>query len=110
MEKLELILNSVNAIICELDLQARITWINRFGLEFFGYREDEILGRSVYETIVPKKESTGRDLSSLFREVIENGSELVPKINENLKKDGSSYEAIITINGKDYSFVARRNA
>jgi len=89
MEKLELILNSVNAIICELDLQARITWINRFGLEFFGYREDEILGRSVYETIVPKKESTGRDLSSLFREVIENGSELVPKINENLKKDGS---------------------
>jgi len=27
-----------------------------------------------------------------------------------VKLDGSSYEAIITINGKDYSFVARRNA
>lgn len=87
--KLELIVNSVKAIICELDSQGRITWMNRYGLEFFGYLEQEILGKSVYETIVPQKESTGRDLSRLFRDVIENGSEIVPKINENVKKDGS---------------------
>lgn len=89
MEKLELIVNSVNAIICELDTQARITWMNRYGLEFFGYLEEEILGKSIYDTVVPQKESTGRDLSRLFRDVIENGSEIVPKINENVKKDGS---------------------
>ncbi len=88
-KRLELIVNSVNAILMEIDTSARVTWINRFGLEFFGYAEEEILGKSIYETIVPLKESTGRDLSGLFREVIENGGAIVPKINENVKKDGS---------------------
>ncbi|MDI9644529.1 MAG: PAS domain S-box protein, partial [Candidatus Verstraetearchaeota archaeon] len=82
-------LDLVRAILFELDADGKVLWVNKFGLDFFGFSEDEIIGRSVYDTVVPLKETTGRDLRNLFDEVLKNGGEIVPRINENIKKDGS---------------------
>ncbi|MDI9609572.1 MAG: PAS domain S-box protein, partial [Candidatus Verstraetearchaeota archaeon] len=88
-DSLKKVVDLVRAIVCKLDSKGNILWMNRYGLEFFGFREEELLGRSVYETIVPLRESTGRDLSGLFMKILKSDGEVAPSINENLRKDGS---------------------
>src|SRR5262245_38550078 len=48
----ELVQNA-NTIVLRWDLQGRITFLNDFGLELFGYTSEQLLGRSVIGTIVP---------------------------------------------------------
>ena len=57
------LVQSVNSIILKLDTTGNIKFINNFSLEFFGYSEKEIIGKNVIGTIVPKTESSGRDLA-----------------------------------------------
>ncbi len=51
-----------NSIILRWDPQGRITFLNEFGLRFFGYPSAEIVGRNVMDTIVPPTESGGARL------------------------------------------------
>src|SRR5262245_55980801 len=46
----ELVQNA-NTIVLRWDLQGRITFLNDFGLELFGYTAEQLLGRSVVGTI-----------------------------------------------------------
>lgn len=46
---------SVKAIICKLSPDGKILKMNRHGLEFLGYREEEIIGRDAFGTIFPPK-------------------------------------------------------
>jgi len=77
------------SIIFKWDAEGKVAWMNEYGLKFFGFAEEEIIGRSVYETIVPRIESTGRDLSTLVRDIVEKEDEYSSNINENVKKDGT---------------------
>jgi len=77
------------SIIFKWDAEGKVVWMNEYGLRFFGFSEDEVVGRSVYETFVPRVESTGRDLSTLVRDIIENEERFASNINENVKKDGT---------------------
>ncbi|MEM3532335.1 MAG: PAS domain S-box protein [Candidatus Methanomethyliaceae archaeon] len=77
------------SIIFKWDADGKVIWMNEYGLKFFGFSEEEIVGRSVYETFVPKVESTGKDLSNLVREIFENEERYTSNINENVKKDGT---------------------
>ncbi|MEN3049745.1 MAG: PAS domain S-box protein [Candidatus Methanosuratincola petrocarbonis] len=82
------VIDLVKAVVCIVDHEGKLIWINKYGLDLFGFSEEEMLGRSVYDTIVPKRESTGRDLTRLFERVAE-GDEVSYSINENMRKDGS---------------------
>jgi PAS domain S-box-containing protein len=53
-----LIVNA-NSIILEMDSVGKVLFMNRFGLQFFGFVEEELLGRSVVGTIVPAVDSGG---------------------------------------------------
>ncbi|MBC7112504.1 MAG: PAS domain S-box protein [Candidatus Methanomethyliales bacterium] len=77
------------SIIFKWDAEGKVIWMNEYGLKFFGFTEEEIIGRSVYETIVPRVESTGRDLTTLVRDIVEKEEEYASNINENVKKDGT---------------------
>lgn len=66
----------------------RITYWNEYAAEFFGFPREEILGRSVMGTIVPQKESTGRDLGDLLRRVAADPNAFASNINENVTRDG----------------------
>jgi len=82
----ELVTNA-RSIILKFDNDARFTFINEFALDFFGYKEEELLGKSVM-IIVPETESTGRDLNEMVDKIIENPDEYSININENIKKNG----------------------
>jgi diguanylate cyclase (GGDEF)-like protein/PAS domain S-box-containing protein len=84
------LIDSVNSIILRWDSRGRIVFMNPYGLFFFGYRTEELIGRSVVGTIVPETESaTHRDLKELMREIQRDPDRFRTNENENMKKDGS---------------------
>lgn len=83
----ELVQNA-NSIIIRWNCDGIITFFNEFAQSFFGYSEDEVIGRSVIGTIVPETDSSGHDLRSLMMEVCNNPLEHETNLNENMCKDG----------------------
>ncbi len=79
---------TANSIILRWTRDGRITFLNEFGQRFFGYTEEEIHGRHVVGTIVPEKESTGRDLGPLMEEILANPKKIERNINENMRRNG----------------------
>ncbi|MEW6757724.1 MAG: PAS domain S-box protein [Acidobacteriota bacterium] len=65
-----------------------VTYWNEFAEEFFGFKREEILGRSLIGTIVPKAESTGRDLEDLLKRIAADPNAFASNINQNVTKDG----------------------
>jgi PAS domain S-box-containing protein len=83
------VVNNANSIILRWDRAGNILFMNPFGLEFFGYHEEELIGRNVVGTIVPELESaSSRDLASLMEEIQRNPDAFKSNENENVRKDG----------------------
>jgi len=83
----ELVQNA-NSIILRMDSQGNITFFNEFAQQFFGYTEDEILGRNVVGSIVPKIDSELRNLAAMIRDIGLNPEKHTNNENENMRKDG----------------------
>uniref|UniRef100_UPI00145FA730 PAS domain S-box protein n=1 Tax=Brasilonema sp. UFV-L1 TaxID=2234130 RepID=UPI00145FA730 len=87
------LIQTANSIILRTDRQGRIRYMNDYGLSFFGYEEDQILGRTLLETIVPEAETSGRDLKQFVYNLFHNLETSLPQAylqteNENLCRDG----------------------
>jgi diguanylate cyclase (GGDEF)-like protein/PAS domain S-box-containing protein len=84
------LVDSVNSIILRWDARGRIIYLNPYGLFFFGYRSEEIVGRSVVGTIVPETErATLWDLKDLMQTIQRDPNRFRAHENKNIKKDGS---------------------
>ena len=79
---------SANSIISKFDAEFNFIFMNDFGQSFFGYNEEELLGKSVIGTIVPEHESTGRDLEKMIEEILDNPGAFIDNENENIRKNG----------------------
>ncbi|MGD0232005.1 MAG: PAS domain S-box protein, partial [Syntrophorhabdales bacterium] len=77
-----------NSIIYRRDVRGNITFFNKFAQRFFGYTEEEIIGKNVVGTIVPEYESTGRDLKSLIGDIGRHPYRYANNLNENMRRDG----------------------
>ncbi len=82
------LVENANSIILRWNHQGEITFLNKFGLRFFGYTEDEILGRHVVGTIAPKTERGGRDLQQLLDAIARDPEAYEQNINENMRRNG----------------------
>ena len=82
------LVEGANSVILRWDRDGKIIFFNRFAQEFFGYSEVEILGQNIIGTIVPARESTGRILESLAKNIRESPDAYVFNENENIKKNG----------------------
>lgn len=76
------------AIMIQLDTANNVVWTNDWTLEFFGFTKDELLNHSIFGTLLPAEESTGRDLEAMFRRFYEFPQDFIMNINENTKKSG----------------------
>lgn len=77
-----------NSIILKLDAERRIEFMNEFGLGFFGYSEAELLGRTLIGTIIPEKETTGRDMEVIVHDLFHHPESFIENENENITRDG----------------------
>jgi PAS domain S-box-containing protein len=82
------LVENANSIIFQMDIRGRITFLNRFAQDFFGYSEAEILGRHVVGTIVPATESTGRNLEIMIQDLVKHPERYVDNENENIRRNG----------------------
>lgn len=82
------LVENANSIILRWTRDGRITYLNEFGQRFFGYAENEILGRHVMGTIVPESEIGGRDLRPLMERICKDPKAFEQNINENIRRDG----------------------
>lgn len=82
------LVEGVNSIILRWNREGEVTFINRYGLEFFGYAEDDLLGRNVVGTITPPTDSAGRDLRAMMRDIMIHPARYRNNENENMLKSG----------------------
>ncbi len=87
-EKYKELVENANSIIAKFDKESRIISMNEYGLEFFGYKEEEIIGKTWTETILPQIDSNGRDLQNLALDIFSSPLKHGVSINENIKKNG----------------------
>jgi PAS domain S-box-containing protein len=71
-----------------LGKDGKITFFNEFAQKFFGYTERQILGKNIIGTIIPEKDSSGRNLAELIRDIKRQPELYTTYENENICKDG----------------------
>jgi PAS domain S-box-containing protein len=82
------LVQNANSMIIRFDMSGRITYFNEFACTFFGYSQDEIMGKSVLETIVPGAESSGRNLWKHMEDLLERPDQYMINVNENVRRNG----------------------
>ncbi len=82
------LVENANIVILRMDAQGEITFFNTFAQEFFGYTEEEIIGRNVVGTIVPERETTGRVLGTIMADASERPDVYYTYENENVRRNG----------------------
>jgi PAS domain S-box-containing protein len=88
-EKYRDLVETANSIILKWDKTGKITFFNEFAQKFFGYTQDEIIGKPVMGTIVPARESgSDRDLSDMIDGIICHPEDYLFNENENITREG----------------------
>ena len=87
-ERYRELIETANVIVIKWDTSGFVRFINEYALEFFGFAEDEVLGKHLVGTIVPEIDSAGQNLAHLIREVGENTERFGVNENENITQDG----------------------
>ena len=63
------LVENANSAILRLNADGRILFFNEFAEKLFGYREEEVVGRNILGTILPERETSGRDLRGLIADI-----------------------------------------
>uniref|UniRef100_UPI0036F27E97 PAS domain S-box protein n=1 Tax=Vasconcelosia minhoensis TaxID=3366354 RepID=UPI0036F27E97 len=82
------LLQTANSVILRYGPQGRIHYINDYGVKLLGYEEHEILGRTVFESIIPEAELSGRDMRPFVHDLLRNPQLYPHGEGENLCRDG----------------------
>ena len=84
----ELVENS-NSIIVKLAPDGTITFFNEFAEIFFGYNQEEIIGKKAVGTIICLTEIEGNNLELVYNKIIQNPDRFTSYENENIRRNGS---------------------
>ncbi len=81
------LVENANSIILSWTKAGNVTFINKYAQRFFGYSEEEIIGKSIMGTIVPEIDSSDRNLISMMKDISANPNLFALSENENIKKN-----------------------
>ncbi|MEM8614513.1 MAG: PAS domain S-box protein [Cyanobacteria bacterium P01_H01_bin.105] len=82
------LLQTANCIIVRTHRDGRVRFMNDFGQRFFGYTNDEIVGRNLLATIVPTEDAAGIDQEVMIAELLKSPDQYVLNENENVRRNG----------------------
>ncbi len=80
------IIDNANSVIMEMDAGGNITFMNRFALNFFGFKEEEILGHNVAGTIVTPDDAAG--WNAMLGGIVASPDSYLQSEKENRRKNG----------------------
>ena len=84
----ELVQNT-NSIIVRYDPLGHITFLNEYARKFFGFPEQEVIGRNIIGSIIPWQSSAGRDYRSLMMDFLKHPERYPTNEIENIRRGGS---------------------
>jgi len=82
------LVENANSIILRMDTKGNVTFFNKYAQKFFGYSQQEILGKSVIGTIVAPTDSSGRDLKAMIDDMGFHPERYIENKNENMLRSG----------------------
>ncbi len=82
------LVENANSIIVKTDKEGKIVYFNEFAQHFFGYTESEVLGKSIYDTIVPAIDPSGKNIREIRQEIRNNPEKYERYEHDNIKKNG----------------------
>lgn len=85
------LVQGVNGVVLRWGADGCVRFINDQGARFFGYTADELHGRHVIGTLVPPRESTGRDMANLMASLQRAPEEFALNENEVMHRDGRRF-------------------
>ncbi len=100
------LVESASTIILRWDTDGCITFLNRYGQEFFGYTEAEILGRNIIGTLVPAQPDSWENLRLWIEQLCQTPEHYQDAESENSRSTGEnvwvkwSIKAILDDQGK----------
>ena len=80
--KYKYLVENANSLILKVDTKGTITFLNEFAEKFFGYKKEEIIGKSIIGTIMPKR------LMTIAKQVCANPEKYSQHEHINMTKDG----------------------
>jgi PAS domain S-box-containing protein len=81
-------MENVRGIILSLNRNGQITFLNHYGQSFFGYSEQEILGKPMLGTLTPLTGFEGRNLATFLADVVRHPNRYAFSVNENMLRNG----------------------
>jgi PAS domain S-box-containing protein len=88
-EKYRDLVEGANSIIIRLDNQGKITFANRYAREFYGYTDEEMIGRPILGFIVPDVGSDDKDYEKAYKLFLKNLENSGTRETETVLKDGT---------------------
>ena len=88
-DRCKFLMDKVNSIILSLNAEGKITFLNHYGRNFFGYSNDEILGKPMLGTLTPAAGFQGRDLTASLAELVREPNRYAYSVNMNMLRDGT---------------------
>jgi len=82
------LVENANSIIMRRDINGKITFFNEFAQKFFGYSENEIIGKSLEGTIFPNTETTRNHSKKLLTVLTQNIDQPIITENESELRSG----------------------
>jgi PAS domain S-box-containing protein len=114
-EKYRELVESANSIIMRMDFSGNIIFFNEYAQKFFGFSEDEILGRNVVGTIVPTTDSNGVDLTARILDHAQHPERYAYHESENMRRNGErvrvawTNKALLDENGRVHELLCVGN-
>lgn len=86
--KYSILVEHPNSIVMTVDKNLRITFMNKFGLNFFGYTAEEITGKNVIGITIPAIDDEGNDLAKMAQDIANNIEKYSTNVHKNMLRDG----------------------
>jgi PAS domain S-box-containing protein len=87
-DRCQFLMDKVSGIILSLNPEGNITFLNHYGRSFFGYSNDEILGRPMLGKLTPSSGFEGRDLTSFLDGLKHDPNRYAFSVNQNILSNG----------------------
>lgn len=104
------LVENANSIIMRVNIEGDIVFFNEFAQRFFDYGEQEVLGKNIIGTILPRTEKDTRIFEELINDLLKNPQRPIVTETENVLRTGQrvwvawTYKPI-SENGKDFKEV-----
>lgn len=87
-EKYRELVESANSIIIRMDARGTMTFVNEFAQKFYGYTEEEFMGRNPIGLFRPEQDCAGRELAAVFDDIFHHPEMCANTEGENIRKNG----------------------